>query len=111
MTKLECDVTTCAYYCDHRCRRNSILIDGRRASQKCQTACSSYEPKDNAMNNSIHGCTPKAETDVSCKAVRCAFNGDGICNAREITVCTCGCADPCCCSETECASFQSKRNI
>ncbi|MBQ4049007.1 MAG: DUF1540 domain-containing protein [Clostridia bacterium] len=109
MTKLGCKVSTCAYHCRDLCSRNSILVDGHRASQSKQTHCSSFAPKDHSVSNSVGCGSPEAETDVSCKAANCAFNSDGICSAREITVAVCGCSDPCCSAETACASFRRSR--
>ncbi len=109
MTKLGCDVSSCAYNKDHLCCRNSILVDGRRASQSKQTLCSSFAAKEHAVCNSSAYSVPEAETDVSCKVTRCAFHSDGICNAREISISVCDCSEPECAAETACASFRCRK--
>ena len=106
MTNLQCDVTTCAYNCDNLCRKSAIMVDGRRASKKDQTCCGSFEQRDFSLNNDIRFDEPQESTDVSCKAHECSFNREGTCEAEHISVCTCGCSDPCTCEETDCASFR-----
>lgn len=106
MTKLGCDVSTCTYNRDHLCCRNSILVDGRKASQSRQTLCSSFAANEHNMSNSSACCFPESETDVSCKAARCVFNADGICSAREIKISACGSSCPECAGETSCESFR-----
>lgn len=110
MTNLECDVTTCAYNCSNLCRKQAICVDGRRASSKDQTCCGSFEPRDYALSNQVQFDEPEESTKITCKAKDCTFNAAGSCDARHISVCTCGCQDPCTCDETECASFQKNSN-
>lgn len=109
MTKLGCDVSTCAYNQERLCCRNSILVDGRKALQSTQTSCSSFAAKDHAMNNSSACNFAESATDVSCKASRCIFNADGICSAQEIKISACCCSEPDCAGETACESFRRSK--
>ena len=107
MTKLSCDVSTCTYHCDHHCTRDSVLIDGRRATCREQTCCASFSAKLQNATNSTSCQKPKVAADISCKASRCMYNADGLCNAKEIQIATFGCCDPCSADETACTAFKT----
>ena len=47
-------------------------------------------------------------SNIKCSVTNCKYNDDHNCNASEIKVCCCGCADPCTPSETACSTFDHR---
>ena len=94
MTRLKCSVKNCMYNEDHLCAKNDIMVGGQDASKPNETRCDSFRERTDSMSNSVGSAKP--ETSVGCHAQNCRFNEDCKCIAG---------SNACCCSETECASF------
>ena len=100
MTRLDCNVVTCAYNADNCCKREAINVRGEDASTSSQTACGSFSTS-SAATNACRGDACK-ETEVSCEAVECMYNSGHQCRANHIGI-SGGRAEAG--KDTECASF------
>jgi len=110
MTDLECNVNSCVYNCSNLCSRNSINVGGTNADKKAQTCCTSYQKRpENDTYNSIRSQLAQPQTEITCSAYKCVFNKTGKCDADDICVDCCSTCDPCCESETQCASFRAEK--
>ncbi len=104
MTRLDCNVTGCAYNSSNSCRRDNITVGGREANKSSETVCNSFSPKGtNTLLNAC--CGPKKETQVSCDALNCRFNDSKICAADHIGIAGRHAVTN---GETECGSFEPK---
>ena len=45
MTKLDCSVTGCMHNAENCCCKNTILVEGKTAQDKCDTCCASTRRK------------------------------------------------------------------
>ena len=45
MTKLDCSVTGCMHNAENCCCKNTILVEGKTAQDKCDTCCGSFDEK------------------------------------------------------------------
>ena len=103
---VNCGVTDCAYYNEHKCTANKIKIDGIDAKEAGSTCCDTFVNSGNMVNSC--GCASKGgETEINCKAKECRHNSEQKCMLSGINV-TCSCAS-CDCeqsSQTYCASFE-----
>ena len=107
MTNLECNVSSCVYNCSSLCSRDTINVGGASAERKAQTCCTSYQKRpENDTYNSMRCSLAKPDTEVTCDAYKCVYNGSGKCNADDICVDCCNCCEPNCESETQCSSFR-----
>ncbi len=106
MTKLTCQVNSCANNLNSLCSLSNIKVDGPAAIKKDQTCCSSYYPKAAAGQNAV---TKHAveDTEVFCKVANCSYNSSDCCHARAVSVDGC-CQAPSSMSDTECCSFTAK---
>ena len=106
MTNLECNVSTCAFFDDFRCKKDKILVTGNNAVHSAETSCASYQKADTASSNSVVS-QRHASTDahIECEACLCEYNNNGRCDAQSICVDCCDCREPKCESETMCAAF------
>ncbi len=100
MTRLKCSVKNCMYNEDKLCAKSDIMVGGQDASKPNETRCDSFRERTDSMTNSVG--QAREETSVGCHAQNCRFNQDCKCHADEIGIAG---SNACCCSETECASF------
>ena len=106
MAKISCEVYNCSYNCDGGCGLDSIKVSGKTATVSDETVCASFEDKHNCTKASCGICTTACNnSDVECSASNCKYNSSMHCTADRISV---GCEDACCCSETECKTFNTK---
>lgn len=107
--KLECQVTSCAHYCDNYCCLPGIQVDGPAAQECCQTCCDSYEErgKNGGQNAVSGGNTPSADSSIDCSAENCMHNENCKCKAECVCV-GCSCSEPSSKSGTECCTFRAK---
>lgn len=104
MTKLDCNVKTCIHNADNCCCKNTIIVDGRDAAEKCHTCCGSFdENKDGSFHNLFK--TPESKLEVDCEAVKCIYNENRHCSAEHIGISGSNAAEA---SQTECASFKER---
>ncbi len=102
MTKLDCNVVSCAHNENECCRLREINIEGATAVKAEGTSCGDFRVKgtDYARSDAACGCK---DTEVSCKAEECKYNDHKRCSARHIGIAG---GYACECSQTECASFE-----
>lgn len=105
MTVLNCSVKNCYYNKNSKCCRDGISVGGTDATIKDATYCGDFkEKKDSVTAKSEHCCgEPESRSDVRCDAVRCTFNDNCKCHAKEITVDGNGATHQ---SQTVCGSFE-----
>ena len=102
MTQLKCSAQTCMYNEDHYCCKGDILVEGRDANEPAGTCCSSFrEREENRMRNAMEH--PSRSIEVDCEAVKCVFNKDCKCSAKEIGIAGSHASNS---YDTECASFE-----
>ncbi len=106
MTKLTCQVTSCANNQNTLCSLSNIKIDGPSAVKKDQTCCSSYYAKAQAGQNAVTKHATE-DTEVFCKVTNCAYHVSDCCQAKAVSVESC-CQSPNSMSQTECCSFTAK---
>lgn len=104
MTKLNCSVNSCAYWCDHLCSKEEIQVDGSFAEKENETCCSSFVPR-HGMEVSNSTASASEEMKIQCEATNCLHNQQQECDASHVDIqgsraCTCG--------ETKCSSFCCK---
>lgn len=102
MTQLKCSAQTCMYNEDHYCCKGDIMVEGRDAQDSTGTCCASFRERNGEASASSME-HPSRNIDVDCEAVRCVFNDDCKCSAREIGIAG---SHACHCDDTECASFE-----
>ena len=67
MTRLACNVDTCAYNEEHKCCLKEIRVDGSRADDERDTCCSSFTCRSGQCCN--HAVEPNTELRVECEAI------------------------------------------
>lgn len=105
MTKLDCNVVTCTYNSNKKCKRENITVGGNEAIKPSETACESFYPKGTNTMTSLDDAGPKAALNVACKAVTCVYNKDKKCTADHIAIAGIHAVAT---GETECGTFQSR---
>ena len=85
MTNLRCDVTSCMHNADKCCGKNSILVDGYEACDCEDTACASFDKKNEAQFTNSYE-TPNTGLTVECEAFNCVYNEDRMCRAQRIDI-------------------------
>ena len=104
MTKLNCNVTSCVDNADDCCCKNSIVVEGQTARDKCDTCCASFdENKGDAFTNLFK--TPENRLEVDCEAINCVYNERRRCVAEHIGI---GGGKASSAGQTECTSFKAK---
>ena len=103
MTRLACNVDTCAYNEEHKCCLKEIRVDGSRADDERDTCCSSFNCRSGQCCN--HAVEPNTELRVECEAINCRFNDAHACTARSIDIAGSGARRM---EETECSTFASE---
>ena len=104
MTKLNCNVTSCVHNADDCCCKNSIVVEGQTARDKCDTCCASFEEdKGEAFTNLFK--TPENRLEVDCEAINCVYNERRRCVAEHIGI---GGGKASSAGQTECTSFKAK---
>lgn len=103
MTKLNCNVKTCANNNKNYCCISSIYVGGKKANYSSDTECDSFIKKNSGFTNSTYD--PNPEVDISCEAENCMYNCDKMCTANNINISG---LHSCCSGETCCASFISR---
>jgi hypothetical protein len=106
MTNLQCNVSTCAFFDDYKCKRDKILVTGNDAKHSSETNCASYQKAGSQVNNSTTYRHGDSSTHIECEACLCQYNNNGRCDAKTVCVDCCSCREPKCESETMCAAFQ-----
>lgn len=107
MPTISCEVTKCCYNKDGGCRLERVNVGGENAVVSVETMCDSFtDCKEDAMTNSCD-CENEACdcAEIDCEAENCRYNENGECEAERIEVGKCS---SCCCSETECETFEEK---
>ena len=105
MTKLDCNVVTCAYNSNKKCKRENITVGGQEAIKPSETACESFYPKGTNTMNSLDQEGPKNALNIACKAVTCVYNKNKKCTADHINIAGVHAVAT---GETECGTFQCK---
>jgi len=105
MTNLSCSVTNCAHNKDDLCSLNDIKVGGHQANVKEETCCSSFEDREDSVQNMSDSSQAEPETEIECDARECVYNEDKECTASEIHVSGDGASE---CEETECHTFRMK---
>jgi len=105
MTKLNCDVTSCANNEENCCCRPDIKVAGKKAVDCQGTCCSSFYKSDGSPNNSVSFNSPNSVLSVLCDAKNCIHYDDHICSADNICIGGANSAEDR--SQTECTSFRS----
>ena len=118
MTKLNCTARTCVHNEGGLCEAEEILIEGREAAKDSQTYCSSF--RENTVSEQFKAAVTntnymgeliqifssfqeiKMNPNINCNAVECFYNGNGRCEARDISVRGDGASEP---RETFCETF------
>lgn len=102
MTKLKCSAQTCMYNEDRYCCKGDIMVEGRDAREPSGTCCASFRERseDRIMNAMEH---PSKNIEVDCEAVKCTFNKECKCTAREIGIAGSHASHY---QDTECSSFE-----
>ena len=104
MTKLDCNVTSCIHNAENCCCKSAIVVEGERASDKCDTCCGSFdENKDSAFHNLFK--TPESRLEIDCEEVNFKYNENRHCSAEKIGISGGKAKDA---SGTECATFAAK---
>ena len=104
MTKLNCNVTSCVHNADDCCCKNSIVVEGQTARDKCDTCCASFdENKGDAFTNLFK--TPENRLEVDCEAINCVYNERRRCVAEHIGI---GGGKASSAGQTACTSFKAK---
>ena len=104
MTKLDCSVTGCMHNAENCCCKNTILVEGKTAQDKCDTCCGSFDEKKGRTFRNLFK-TPESRLEVECEATNCVYNTDRRCSAEHIGI-TGGNATVS--MQTECSSFQKR---
>ncbi|MBQ1210619.1 MAG: DUF1540 domain-containing protein [Clostridia bacterium] len=107
MTRLKCDVTSCASNASGGCMRNGITVTGTCAGSSCETCCSSFTLSHGGSMNNACGVSPEAQhhMPISCNAATCMYNSNGCCTATEVHV---GGAGASAMSQTCCDTFRTR---
>lgn len=107
MTNLECNVSTCAFFDDNRCKKENIRVVGNDAKVSDETSCASYKKASSTAQNSVEFYQRAgSNTHIECEACRCEYNNNGVCDAASVCVDCCDCSEPGCEKETKCAAFR-----
>ena len=83
MTKLDCSVTGCMHNAENCCCKNTILVEGKTAQDKCDTCCGSFDEKKGGTFRNLFK-TPENRLEVECEATNCVYNTDRRCSAEHI---------------------------
>lgn len=67
MTKLDCSVTGCMHNAENCCCKNTILVEGKTAQDKCDTCCGSFDEKKGGTFRNLFK-TPESRLEVECEA-------------------------------------------
>lgn len=103
MTELNCSVKNCYYNKNSKCCKGGIHVGGTDATITEATYCEDFREKKDAMTaKAEHDCGPERKADIKCDAVRCTFNDNCKCHAKEITIEGNNATHQ---SQTECGSF------
>lgn len=86
MTKLKCDVTSCASNAENCCCRPDIHVGGHSACDCRETCCDSFQEKAEAATNVVRHDFPDEVVDICCDACNCEYNDDGTCKADCVCV-------------------------
>ena len=105
MTKLDCNVVTCTYNSNKKCKRDNITVAGNEAIKPSETACESFYPRGTNTMTNLDNDGPKTALNVACKAVTCVYNKDKKCSAEHILI---GGTHAVATGETECGTFQCR---
>lgn len=104
MTNLTCNAVGCASNRDNRCCQPAIKVQGKSASQICDTRCQSFHQKGcDEVSNSTHFCQPNCSCEVKCTAGQCCYNHDGDCTAENVCIQGHHAQEM---SQTQCGSFR-----
>ena len=104
MTELNCSVKNCYYNKNSKCCKGGIHVGGTDATITEATYCEDFREKKDAMTAKAEHCDcgPERKADIKCDAVRCTFNDNCKCHAKEITIEGNNATHQ---SQTECGSF------
>lgn len=105
MTKLKCSVQSCMYNEDSLCCKGDIKVEGKDAKATRETSCSSFKERSHDCGCNTVGHKSKT-IDVDCDAVKCVYNENLKCQAKQIGIAGSGHAKES--KETECATFTCK---
>ena len=105
MTKLNCTVKNCYYNKEKKCCRDGIQVGGTDATVTDATYCGDFREKKDGFTAKAEHCEsgPESTLDVRCDAVKCTFNDNCKCHAKQITIDGNGATHQ---SQTECGSFR-----
>lgn len=104
MTKLDCSVTGCMHNAENCCCKNTILVEGKTAQDKCDTCCGSFDEKKGGTFRNLFK-TPESRLEVECEATNCVYNTDRRCSAEHIGIAG---GNATVSMQTECSSFQKR---
>ncbi len=86
MTRLNCDVKSCANNSSGCCCRPEINVSGCNADKCSETCCSSFLKEGSGATDFVACHEPNLSCDVHCNAKNCIHYKDNKCCADEIMV-------------------------
>lgn len=98
MTKIKCNVSSCANNKNCCCCRPDIKVGGTSAQTSSETNCKNYISNMASLQNAVAFSEPNPQTSIACEAANCTHNNNGKCYAGHITM-------DCCSNDTECCTF------
>ena len=105
MTILNCTVKNCYYNKSSKCCREGIQVGGTDATVTDATYCGDFREKLDSATSKTEHCDegPEKKLEIKCDAVKCIFNDNCKCHAKEISIDGNGATHQ---SQTECGSFE-----
>ncbi len=104
MSRISCNVHTCAHNVQNGCDLNHVSIGGMDAKKSGQTCCDSFTERTSSAQNAVCGCGC-GENEIACKAEKCYYNEHGCCSALSVDVNGIGATEK---NRTECETFVRK---
>ncbi|NLJ58701.1 MAG: DUF1540 domain-containing protein [Tissierellia bacterium] len=102
MAEIKCTVTNCYFNKRVGCTAPTITVDGRNADESRKTSCDTFIEQKPGVRSSVN--EPKSDTPITCMAIKCVYNDDERCEARDILVNGKNASTP---EETLCSTFKS----
>ncbi len=102
MAEIKCTVTNCYFNKSLGCTASSVTVDGRHADESRSTSCNTFIEQKPGLRSSVN--EPKSNTDIMCAAVKCVYNENERCDAKDIIVNGKNASVP---EETCCSTFRS----
>lgn len=108
MSYLRCSARHCTNNQNDLCIRESIRVEGASADRKNDTCCESFTRRaENYSNVVARNTSAQPETDIHCDVRSCSYNRECKCSAPSVDI---GGVSACTCKETQCSTYDSKKN-